>query len=210
MLEQEAARLSGSLGVGKLPNNLKTILLGFVKEGIRYSFSQDVAGADETLFLGARLPFLRLMAKYLVWTRKDKEQTKILREHLDTFESALRRHKEFETVYPEDLDSIADFRKVGDLGPYRIPHRNSRGSAASVHSGASRRRLSLGGTSLAGSSAGHSKASTQSSLSPLYEEDGEDPSPAKESMTSSLRATQSMDHSAIQEDDESSQSTASS
>jgi hypothetical protein len=66
-LQTQAQRLSASLGVGKLSDPiLANALLGFVREGIRFAFSRDVPGSDEVLFLGARLPFLRILAKYVL------------------------------------------------------------------------------------------------------------------------------------------------
>ena len=52
-LEQQAARLSMSLGVGKLSDSkLSPALQGFLKEGIRFAFSTSDAGQDE-LVLGS-------------------------------------------------------------------------------------------------------------------------------------------------------------
>ena len=63
-LEHQAQRLSASLGVGKITDaELANGLLGFVREGLRFAFSRDEPGSDEPLFLGARLPFLRLVSK---------------------------------------------------------------------------------------------------------------------------------------------------
>lgn len=66
LLVLQASRLSASLGVGKLTDpKLKPSVLGFVREGVRIAFSTDVAGYEEDLPLGARLPFLHLMSKYV-------------------------------------------------------------------------------------------------------------------------------------------------
>lgn len=62
VLEHKAQRLSSSLGVGKISDqNLANALLGFVREGIRFAFSLHENQDD--LFLGARLPFLRILSK---------------------------------------------------------------------------------------------------------------------------------------------------
>jgi len=59
MLEQQAARLSSSLGVGKLSDpKLIPSLLGFLRNGIKFAFSHD----DETV-LGGRLNFLSICSK---------------------------------------------------------------------------------------------------------------------------------------------------
>ena len=65
-MEQVASKLSSTLGVaGRLANeNLKKSMLGFVREGIRYSF--DGAGSnklDDDLVVGSRLAFLLILSK---------------------------------------------------------------------------------------------------------------------------------------------------
>lgn len=60
MLEQQAARLSSSLGVGKLSDaKLAPSLLGFLRNGIKFAFSYD----DGELVLGSRLSFLSILSK---------------------------------------------------------------------------------------------------------------------------------------------------
>lgn len=61
-LEDLAGRLSASLGVGRLSADLASALMGFVQEGIRFSFTAERFG-DEEEIAGARLPFLRIMGK---------------------------------------------------------------------------------------------------------------------------------------------------
>jgi len=64
MIENQAQRLSASLGVGKLSGrHLASALLGFVKEGVRFAFSTKEPGYEEELPLGAQLPFLRILTK---------------------------------------------------------------------------------------------------------------------------------------------------
>ena len=66
-LENRTHRLSSSLGVGKIKDSsLANGVLGFIREGIRFAFSRSEIGSDEPLFLGARLPFLRLLSKYVI------------------------------------------------------------------------------------------------------------------------------------------------
>jgi cohesin complex subunit SA-1/2 len=56
--------LSASLGVGKLSDkNLVPALLGFVREGVRFSFSINEPGDEEDLPLGSRLTFLLILSK---------------------------------------------------------------------------------------------------------------------------------------------------
>ena len=58
-IENRAARLSASLGVGTIRDKtLAPALVGFVREGLRYAFSTDIEGSEETLLLGERLSFL--------------------------------------------------------------------------------------------------------------------------------------------------------
>ena len=63
LMEQQAARLSQSLGVGKLPPTLRTPLVGFLKEGMRHAFSNETSEMEEPLMLGGRLTFLTLLSK---------------------------------------------------------------------------------------------------------------------------------------------------
>jgi hypothetical protein len=63
-IEHKAARLSTSLGVGKLSDKkLAPSMVGFFREGVRFAFSTDEPGYDEDLPLGARLPFLLILSK---------------------------------------------------------------------------------------------------------------------------------------------------
>lgn len=61
LLEQQAARLSQSLGVGKLNDpKLTESILGFVRNGIKFAFDHH---DDDEFELGARLNFLSIMSK---------------------------------------------------------------------------------------------------------------------------------------------------
>ena len=75
-LEQQAWKLSQSLGVGKLSKELAPALLGFVQEGIRFAFSNTGGDEDEEdeWALGTRLSFLRILVKYANWAKKNKTQ----------------------------------------------------------------------------------------------------------------------------------------
>jgi cohesin complex subunit SA-1/2 len=70
MLEQKASRMASSLGVGKLSDDkMYPAIFGFVKEGIRYAFSSSEPGTGEEFHVGSRLPFLRVVNKYVILTR---------------------------------------------------------------------------------------------------------------------------------------------
>eukprot|EP00977_Amphora_coffeiformis_P014558 scaffold4097_cov166-Amphora_coffeaeformis.AAC.15 len=187
-LEIQTHRLSNSLGVGKIKDSsLANGVLGFIREGIRFAFSRNEVGSDEPLFLGARLPFLRLLSKYLVWVRKNKRQIDIIRAQFNQKEDEVRSDHDFDQVLESDIEAMDLFRKVGNLGPFvmeddttvggrsyasRSVAASSRASSSAMH----RRRHSVG------SSVGSvSKGSTQrSDLSPLPEEqDGETEDDAK-------------------------------
>ena len=65
-MEQVASKLSSTLGVaGRLANeSLKKSILGFVREGIRYSFDgADNNNLDDDLVVGSRLAFLLILSK---------------------------------------------------------------------------------------------------------------------------------------------------
>lgn len=61
LIEQQAAHLSKSLGVGKLSDpKLSPTLLGFVRVGVKFAFSND---DNDELLLGSRLSFLSILSK---------------------------------------------------------------------------------------------------------------------------------------------------
>jgi len=192
LMEQQASRLSQSLGVGKLSDaKLKNPILGFVREGVRYAFSTDIPGEDP-LMPGGRLTFLLLLCKYATWIRRNNEQRAALLEDLDTREDDLRCDPEFSEVLHDDLVAIEKFRRA--LGfPTSDPKLSSpRSIAASENSvgldSGDERSVGSGSTGPSptsskirshrsrGSSMGSVRSSrpsmTQSSLSPLPEEDG--------------------------------------
>jgi hypothetical protein len=64
-LEHRAAKLSQTLGVAKLKDaSLKNSFLGFMREGVRFSFDGN-GGQDDDLVVGSRLPFLLILSKYV-------------------------------------------------------------------------------------------------------------------------------------------------
>ena len=74
-LEHRASQFSQTLGVfGKLGSKqLGPALHGFLREGIRFSFSNLDENGEDTLVLGSRLSFLIILAKYASWAKKDKK-----------------------------------------------------------------------------------------------------------------------------------------
>lgn len=180
LIEQQAKRLSSSLGVGKLSEeSLQRAMLGFVREGVRFAFSTNDPNGGAPLFLGARLPFLRILSKYLNWIRKDKDQVETLREDFNQKEAELRNHPDFVDVLAEDMKALSLFRQAGNLGTFLIEDdkdkskvdRSPLGEGASS-GGSDFRRRSLSHASSISSVV--SKTSTQKSLSPLPEEEGRD------------------------------------
>lgn len=159
-------------------------LLGFVMEGIRFAFSTDDPSCEEDLPLGARLPFLRILSKYLNWLRRDEECVKTIRLDLNKKEVELRNDPDFAEVYEEDLAALATFRGAGELGEFLPPDEPSTPDGGeensltfsesgtvgrSVSSSSFRRRMSHA-SSVSSIRSLRSK-STLNSLSPLYEED---------------------------------------
>jgi len=159
LIEHQAKRLSASLGVGKLSDkSLKPALLGFVREGVRFAFSTDDPSGEENLFLGARLPFLNLLSKYLNWVRKDKNAVEMIRADFNQREADLRNHPDVKDVMEDDLQSIVDFRKAANLGTFLVEDDDEKTKDdASAASGSASYRSIV------------SKTSTQKSLSPLPE-----------------------------------------
>ena len=114
-LLNQAQRFSTSLGVRKLSDDrLSPGLLGFMLEGIRYSFS----GADD-LLLGCRLSFLSILSKYAMWIKKNKAHLWEVAQYLHKQESELKSQEieekestgdDFEGIHEADLQALADFR----------------------------------------------------------------------------------------------------
>jgi hypothetical protein len=113
LIVQQAQRFSQSLGVRKLSNEqlVGPILLGFIREGIRFSFSES-----EDFMLGTRLSFLSIIIKYAHWIKKNKEDQRVIGDFLYEKEMELRSHRDFQEVHEEDLLALLDFRKAIGLG----------------------------------------------------------------------------------------------
>ncbi len=115
-LEYRSSQFSKSLGMfGKLGPTLGPALHGFIREGIRFSFSNLDANGDDSLVLGSRLSFLLILSKYATWIKKDKKHKSKIQEYVDGMECKLRSHEEFQEVHADDLESLAVFRQVMDL-----------------------------------------------------------------------------------------------
>eukprot|EP00986_Skeletonema_menzelii_P009966 scaffold4669_cov108-Skeletonema_menzelii.AAC.3 len=115
-LEHRGTQFSKKLGVfGKLSDSrLRPALNGFIREGIRFSFSNLDSNGEDTLVLGSRLSFLSILSKYSSWIKKDKQTKKEIQTFMDQKESELRAHEEFGDVHADDLAALDAFRK--DLG----------------------------------------------------------------------------------------------
>jgi cohesin complex subunit SA-1/2 len=108
---QQANLLSESLGFKtkkRLTDNaLATALVGFVKEGIRFSFSNS-----EEFMLGSRLSFLSILVSYAKHVKMNPDHKRIISEYIDEREMDLRSHDDFEEVHEDDLAALAEFRKA--------------------------------------------------------------------------------------------------
>jgi cohesin complex subunit SA-1/2 len=130
-LEHRATQFSKKLGVfGKLSDEkLRPALNGFIKEGVRFGFSNLDVNGEDTLVLGSRLSFLSILSKYASWIKKDKQAKKEIQRFMDEKEDELRHHEEFEDVHVDDLGALAAFRK--DLGLKNLHKVSSKVSVAS-------------------------------------------------------------------------------
>jgi cohesin complex subunit SA-1/2 len=130
-LEHRATQFSKKLGVfGKLSDEkLRPALNGFIREGVRFSFSNLDVNGEDTLVLGSRLSFLSILSKYASWIKKDKQAKKEIQSFMDEKEVELRNHEEFEDVHADDLVALAAFRK--DFGLKNLPKVSSSVSVAS-------------------------------------------------------------------------------
>jgi cohesin complex subunit SA-1/2 len=166
-----ASKFSSALGVGKIRDKvLNAALLGFVREGVRFAFSTQMNGSDEPLPLGCRLVFLGIVTKYMTWIRHNKEFKLALRNALNSCETSLRNHPEYNTVFEEDLKSVIVFRKAGDLGDYMDEGdtgtpRKSRVATSTVRPPITQPRTSLG------SSVSSIRSKVSGSLDSINEED---------------------------------------
>merc|ERR1712238_107136 len=157
---------------------LKKSICGFMREGIRFAFDGPTDGDDE-LVVGSRLAFLSMLQKFTSWVKKDKTELDKLTDFLIGKETELRRHPEFDEIHPDDLNSLADFRKslgikgdisysvvsaTGDTEDRYISMADSPASSATF----SRQRMSTAGSRVSRLSG----FSAQSDLlSPLVEEE---------------------------------------
>jgi cohesin complex subunit SA-1/2 len=127
-LEHRAAQFSKKLGVfGKLSDaKLRPALNGFIKEGIRFSFSNLDNNGEDSLVLGSRLSFLSILSKYASWIKRDKQAKKEIQKFIDEKEVEMKNHEEFDDVHEDDLGALATFRVT--LGLKNIPKASSYGA----------------------------------------------------------------------------------
>mmetsp|Transcript_24504 Transcript_24504/g.36303 ORF Transcript_24504/g.36303 Transcript_24504/m.36303 type:complete len:1119 (+) Transcript_24504:1970-5326(+) len=119
-LEHQASRFSQSLGVTRLSDaKLAPALVGFLREGLRYAFSNDDGDTEDELILGSRLSFLSVLSKYGNWIKKGRaNQKEILQRELDQKETALRTNPDFEEVHEDDLAALGRFRIALGVKPF--------------------------------------------------------------------------------------------
>ena len=111
LLENLAARLSQSLGVGKLNDKrLEKPFPGFIREGVRFAFSSNTPDGEEDFLPGGRLLFLRLISKYTNWIKKNAPFRRKLIEDIQAREAELSNDPEFDPV-PEDVEALDNFKK---------------------------------------------------------------------------------------------------
>lgn len=91
-------------------DRLSPALLGFIREGIRFSFTNKGENGEEDVVLGSRLSFLTLLYKYTSWIKKNKAQIDMLRLDIDKNEKFLKDSEEFSDVHEDDLKALANFR----------------------------------------------------------------------------------------------------
>lgn len=172
-LEHRASQFSQTLGVfGRFSSaKLGPALHGFIREGIRFSFSNLDDNGEDTLVLGSRLSFLLLLSKYASWAKKDRKHKAEIQEYVDGLEAEMMNHAEFEEVHADDLESLATFRQTVGLKPLQPV--NSGASVASARSGVSVASARSGasvasvrsGVSVASARSGASAASARSGAS---------------------------------------------
>merc|ERR1712086_934981 len=120
-LEHRASQFSQTLGAfGKLSSKkLGPALNGFIREGVRFSFSNLDSSGEDTMVLGSRLSFLLLLSKYANWAKKNRKHKTEIQEYVDGLETEMRNHEEYDDVHVDDLDALVKFR---DTGPQEFAH----------------------------------------------------------------------------------------
>ena len=118
--------------------------------------------------------------RYSIWIKKEKSHLEQLSDFLLQKESKLRRHPEFEEILEADLNALSDFKKTLGI-KQRVTTDTSFGTAdgdpsisvaaTPSPSAASSRRGTSSALSKGSRTSRRSGMSTQSDLSPLYEED---------------------------------------
>lgn len=137
--------------MGKIrESKLVPALFGFVKEGLNFAFSNDLLlpGVEEETLLGSRLSFLSivikyvflsplgfptlyipnhisLLARYVNWVKKNKNQLKQLHEIFKQKEEELYSHPDFGLLAGEDLAPMEAFKKAIGLKNQKKPAKKS-------------------------------------------------------------------------------------
>lgn len=166
----KAQRLSATLGIGKARDpELSARIHRLINYGLEYVFCpNDGSGA------GGHLPFLRILAKYLVRLRGDSVLNDIER-NLNQKEAELRDLPEYSHLPEFDIESVVEFRKAGGLSAFSgnvAPRRHADRSAKIASN-----RVPVSPT---GSSKASIDSTSSRSLSPVDEamdEDSQSPSP---------------------------------
>jgi len=116
---EQANLFSASLGAKNKKHlsdeALSTAFAGFMKEGIRFSFSDS-----EEFMLGSRLSFLSIFIKYVPWVKVDSKHTKAISGYLNEKEMDLRTNEEFHDVHEDDIAALEEFRNALGLGASKI------------------------------------------------------------------------------------------
>ena len=111
-----AQQLIIAFGSGRIRDKaILDALCNLLESGLRYVFADD---AD--LPVGARLPFLRPMAKYLGRVKGNDAIKKKIESFLNEKEAILRATPEYADLLAYDLESIVEFRKAGGFNAFPI------------------------------------------------------------------------------------------
>jgi len=159
---QQAACFSQSLGVRKLSDEetISPALLGFVREGLRFSFSNS-----DDLMLGSRLSFLSILVKYSNWIKKNSEHKKSIAEDLRDKEHELKMDDDFEEVHEDDFEALFEFREAIGLEPSAILSTDAStigGDTNSIRTGT----VATPRTHASGNMTPHTNASSGSAVTP--------------------------------------------
>ncbi|GKY91786.1 hypothetical protein MPSEU_000150300 [Mayamaea pseudoterrestris] len=156
----KAMRMASVFGVGNISDDvLSKIVCELVMTGLPSAFSGDK--------VGARLPFLRPVSKYLVRLKGNTAALKCIEEELNDLETKLRETLAYEDLPKYDVESIEEFRKAGGFRAFPSK-RHARAKERAVDSVATTTQNSNG------SVASNSSSCILSSVSENGDEEKED------------------------------------